>query len=196
MLTVICHHFNLNFQVPAPLRCTRRPLHSCSCYVPFYLLIVISSFIRSTAAHQAWYRDRGIYSWRYCLYYGTDSLYHEMLTRFTPVFCGLAANDITNIIQGHFTAIMTSSNGSIFRVTDPLWGELTSHRWIPPTKASDVELWCFLRSKAWTNGLVNNGDVGGLRRHYTHYDVTVIHLVNYAIIASESTATNMGKSIR
>ena len=41
---------------------------------------------------------------------------------------------------------MTSSNGNIFRVTGPLWGESTGHRWIPLTKASDAELWCFLLS--------------------------------------------------
>ena len=39
---------------------------------------------------------------------------------------------------------MTSSNGSIFRITGPLWGESTGH--IPLTKASDAELWCFLTS--------------------------------------------------
>ena len=37
-------------------------------------------------------------------------------------------------------------NGHIFRVTGPCWGELTGHQWIPLTKASDVELWCFLWS--------------------------------------------------
>ena len=37
--------------------------------------------------------------------------------------------------------MMTSSNGNIFRVTGPLCGEFTSHRWIPHTKASDAELW-------------------------------------------------------
>ena len=37
----------------------------------------------------------------------------------------------------------TSSNGNIFRVTGPLWGEFTGHRWIPLTKASYAELWCF-----------------------------------------------------
>ena len=43
-----------------------------------------------------------------------------------------------------FTEIMmTSSNGNIFRVTGPLCGEFTSHWWIPLTKASDAELWCF-----------------------------------------------------
>ena len=44
--------------------------------------------------------------------------------------------------------MMTSSNGNIFRVTGPLWGEFTGHRWIPLTMASDAELWCFLWSAA------------------------------------------------
>ena len=35
---------------------------------------------------------------------------------------------------------------NIFRVTGPLWVELTGQRWIPLTKASDAELWCFLGS--------------------------------------------------
>ena len=30
----------------------------------------------------------------------------------------------------------------------PLCGEFTGHRWIPRTKASDAELWCFLWSAA------------------------------------------------
>ena len=38
---------------------------------------------------------------------------------------------------------MTSSNGNVFRVTGPLWGESTEHRWIPLTKTSDSGLWCF-----------------------------------------------------
>ena len=40
--------------------------------------------------------------------------------------------------------MMTSSNGNIFSVTVHLCGEFTGHRWIPRTKASDAELWCFL----------------------------------------------------
>ena len=39
---------------------------------------------------------------------------------------------------------MTSSNKDIFRVTGPFWGESNGHRWIPLTKASGAELWCFL----------------------------------------------------
>ena len=35
--------------------------------------------------------------------------------------------------------MMTSSNGNIFRVTGPLCGEFTGHRWISRTKASDAE---------------------------------------------------------
>ena len=43
--------------------------------------------------------------------------------------------------------IMTSSNGNLFRVTGPLCGEFTGYWWIPSTKASDAELWCFIWSE-------------------------------------------------
>ena len=51
-------------------------------------------------------------------------------------------------ISHEWTAVnmMTSSNGNIFRFTGHLWGEITGPRWIPHTKASDGELWCFLWS--------------------------------------------------
>ena len=42
--------------------------------------------------------------------------------------------------------MMTSSNGNIFCVTGHLCEEFMGHRWIPCTKASDVELWCSLWS--------------------------------------------------
>ena len=42
--------------------------------------------------------------------------------------------------------LMTSSNGNIFRVTGPLCREFTGQRWILLTKASEMELWCFLWS--------------------------------------------------
>ena len=41
---------------------------------------------------------------------------------------------------------MTASNGNIFRVIGPLWGESIGHRRIPLTKANDTALWCFLWS--------------------------------------------------
>ena len=40
--------------------------------------------------------------------------------------------------------MMTSSNGNIFRVTGPLWGEYTGYQWIPLTKAN--KFWCLLWS--------------------------------------------------
>ena len=47
---------------------------------------------------------------------------------------------LTNIDHHH---LMTSSNGNIIRVTGHLCGEFNGLRWIPHTKANDVELWCF-----------------------------------------------------
>ena len=65
--------------------------------------------------------------------------------------------------------MMTSANGNIFHVTDQLCGEFTGHRWIPLTKTSDAELWCFIIC-AWTNGCVKNRGAGDLRqwRHYNN----------------------------
>ena len=45
-----------------------------------------------------------------------------------------------------WSPMMTSWNGNIFRVTGHLCGEIPGPRWIPRTKASDAELWCFLWS--------------------------------------------------
>ena len=39
-------------------------------------------------------------------------------------------------------AMMSPSNGNIFRVAGPLWGESTGHRSIPLTRTSDAKLWC------------------------------------------------------
>ena len=50
----------------------------------------------------------------------------------------------SHINQWAWLPMMTSSNGNIFRVTGPLCGEFTGDRWLPRTKASDAELWCFL----------------------------------------------------
>ena len=72
--------------------------------------------------------------------------------------------------------MVTLSNWNIFRVTGLLCGEFTGHRWIPRTKASDAELWCFLRSALGINGLVNNREAGYLRRHRAHYDVIVMKI--------------------
>ena len=46
----------------------------------------------------------------------------------------------------HANIMMTSPSGKFFHVTAPLCGEFAGHGWIPLTKASDAELWCFLWS--------------------------------------------------
>ena len=53
---------------------------------------------------------------------------------------------LTTIFLDEILNMIASSNGNIFRVTGHLCGELTGPRWIPHTKASDVELWCLLWS--------------------------------------------------
>ena len=54
------------------------------------------------------------------------------------------ADNLNQRCQSYSYLMMTSSNGNIVRVTGPLWGESTG--WIPLTKASGAELWCFLWS--------------------------------------------------
>ena len=72
------------------------------------------------------------------------------------------------------SCMMTSSYGHIFRVTGPLCGELTGHRWIPLTKASGMGLWCFLWS---TPEHTVDREAGDLRCHRLHHDVTVMYLL-------------------
>ena len=62
------------------------------------------------------------------------------------VWIGPQSSRTERIKVGIDTYMMTSSNGNIFCVTGPLWGESTGYRWIILTKVSDAELWCFLWS--------------------------------------------------
>ena len=91
---------------------------------------------------------------------------------FPIVVTYLSGSDIVVIYFWSYK--MTSSYGIIFRLTGPLCVEFASHRWIPHTKASDVELWCFLWYAPEHNTWANNGDAGDLRRHRDHYDVTLM----------------------
>ena len=68
----------------------------------------------------------------------------------------------------------TSSNGNIFRVTGPLCGEFTGHRWISPHKGRWRGVLMFSLICDWINGWVNNLEAGDLRRHRAHYDATVM----------------------
>ena len=81
-------------------------------------------------------------------------------------------------VTRHWQFMMTSSNGNIFHVTGLLCGEFTGPRWIPRTKASVAELWCFLWS---ASGLVNNREAGDLRRYHIHYDVNLMFPQRFAL---------------
>ena len=65
--------------------------------------------------------------------------------------------------------MMASSNGNIFRVTGPLQGKSSGHngQW---RGALMFSLIC---------GWANTRDTGDLRRHRTHYDVTVMIIFVY-----------------
>ena len=73
--------------------------------------------------------------------------------------------------------MMTSSNGNIFRVTGPLWGESTGDRWIPLTKASDAEFWWFLwsASEQTVEQTIQTPAICIMIRHRAHYAVTVMY---------------------
>ena len=84
---------------------------------------------------------------RYRAHYDVRVMFYIVLPRQHRVAI-LVSSDTwtTNTIVMRTYFMMMSSNGNIFRVTGPLCGEFIGHRWIPRTKASDAELWCFLWS--------------------------------------------------
>ena len=71
-------------------------------------------------------------------------------------------------------SIITSSSGNIFRVTGPVWGEVTG--WFPSqrpvTRSFDVFFDLHL-NHIWAN----HRDAGDLRRHCAHYDVNTIEFL-------------------
>ena len=92
---------------------------------------------------------------------------------------------ITSLCQ-HSTSIRMHHDDVIkwkhFRVTGHFVREIHRSLANTLTKASDAELWCFLRSVPWINGWVNNREAADLRRHRAHYDVIVMFIYRYLII--------------
>ena len=77
-----------------------------------------------------------------------------------------------------------------FHITGPLWGGSMGHLWIPLTKASDMELWCFLWSVPVLNSWANNQESGDLRHHHAHYDITVMLTKYFMHLVSASLGSN------
>ena len=71
-----------------------------------------------------------------------------------------------------FCILMTPSNGNIFHVNGPLWGESTCGF---PHKGQWRRALIFSFICIWTNDWANNWVVSDLRRHRTHYDVIIIY---------------------
>ena len=82
--------------------------------------------------------------------------------------------DLHGVISSLLSVLIVAHHDDIIRWKHfpryrSLCGEITGHRWISRTTASNAELFIC----AWTNGCANNRDAGDLRHHCAHYDVTV-----------------------
>ena len=88
--------------------------------------------------------------------------------------------------------MMTSSNGNIFRITDPL-SPLNS-----PHKGQWRGALIFSLILAWTNSWVNNREAGDLRRYFAHYDANVMNLTGPAqfMVAMADWATMSFNTLR
>ena len=80
-----------------------------------------------------------------------------------------SVTDAFRMETSYLEAIMTSSNGNIFRVTGHLCGEFTS-----PHKGQWRGALMFSLICVWINGRVNNREAGDLRRYRVHYDVIIM----------------------
>ena len=70
--------------------------------------------------------------------------------------------------------MMTSSNVNIFRITGPFVRGIHRSPLNSPHKGQWRGAMMFSLIYAWTNGLVNHRDAGGLWRHRAHHDVTLM----------------------
>ena len=75
-----------------------------------------------------------------------------------------------NIIHNGIIARLLGRNDDVIKWKHlprygPLWGELTGHRWIPITKATDAELWCLI----WSAPEQQNIQFTENRRHNAKY---------------------------
>ena len=82
-----------------------------------------------------------------------------------------------------------SSNGNIFRVTDPLWRGIQQSPVDSPHKGRWRRALMFSLICAWKNGWAHNRDAGDTRPHWAHYDATVMENANifmYSKVISSS----------
>ena len=122
------------------------------CYHPNISILIVANVAHVTEAVLSWYVQRlsrnDSQDMKYITEEGTISWFcivtqKKHVSEINPSF-GLFNSFASGVTLSINT--MTSSNGSIFRVTGSLRRESTGPWRIPLTKASDEELWCFLWS--------------------------------------------------
>ena len=101
--------------------------------------------------------------------------------------CSTAKQFQSNATLPKTVFMMTSSNGNIFRVTNPLCGEFPGPR--SPVNSPHKGQWrgalMFSLIWVWINDWVNTREAGDLRPYHAHYDVIVmwvVYSVMYSII--------------
>ena len=124
---------------------------SCFCKIIRKVATGVLSLLRKRQQYTGYYDMNADCGWWHAFAFISTPCYHHMVG-----------------------SMMTSSNESIFRVTGPLCGEITGHRWIPPTKGQWRGIWIFSLICAWIKGWINNREAGYLRCHRAHYDVIVM----------------------
>ena len=85
-------------------------------------------------------------------------------------------NFLQYTVYQSFVAMMTSSNGNIFRVTSPLCGGIHRSSVNSPLKGQRAGALMNSLICAWASGWVNKWNAGDLRHNRTHYGVIVMAL--------------------
>ena len=115
----------------------------CNAYQVYYINVITISRIQRFFVLES--KFICVVGWTYNLKYQMKSQRNNTAVCSMPWY-PLFGSAVDVYISLLLLLMMTSSNGNIFRVTGHLCGEFTGQRWIPRTKASDAELWCFLWS--------------------------------------------------
>ena len=120
--------------------------------------------------------DPTIISARWCMYESVNSVTMVLIMICSPMY-------IVNIpLSLHDDVI----NGNIFRVTGPLCGEFTDHRWIvsqsPVARLFDI----FFDSR----------EAGDLKRHRAHYNVSVMTICYVAMFRRADITLYIGTPIK
>ena len=144
-------------------------------YIYIHIYICVCAYIYSKISDRQLRTIQLLCYGHICIYRWTFSLIdkyaaHMKLTYFRchyNFWHPLTSEQVENMLF-----MMTSSNGNIFRVTGHLCEALTGPRWIPRTRASDAERWCFLWSAyAYNVWSLECSEINKLQKHWVEYQI-------------------------